>query len=178
MTRTIRRSPAGSRFSRQLGTPPRTRGVDRNAGDDGRAVIEVVFLAVLLLIPIVYLLAFVMRLQSATFAVGQAARDAGRIMDRAPNTAVGTAQALEAAKIALADQHVPADGLRLRFVRPGADCIASDEWPPSPSPGEAYDICVIATITLPGVPTALSGTRNTVSGVYTVHVGESRERGS
>ena len=51
----------------------------------GRAMIEVVFLAVLILIPTIYILASVMRIQAATFAVTQGARDAGRVMDSAPS---------------------------------------------------------------------------------------------
>ncbi len=60
--------------------------------DAGRAMIEVVFLAVLLLIPTVYILASVMRIQAATFAVSQAARDAGRVIDSAPTVTDGVAR--------------------------------------------------------------------------------------
>ena len=89
------------------------------SSDEGRALIEVVFLAVLILIPTVYILVSVLRIQAATFAVAQGARDAGRVMDSRPTIAVGVARAEEIARLALTDQTVPADGLDLRFVPVG-----------------------------------------------------------
>ena len=87
--------------------------------DAGRAMIEVVFLAVLILIPTVYILASVMRIQAATFAVAQGARDAGRVIDSAPSLTEGVARAEEIAQLALTDQRVPSDGMDLRFVSAG-----------------------------------------------------------
>jgi hypothetical protein len=142
--------------------------------DEGRALIEVVFLAVLLLIPVVYILASVLRLQSATLAVAQAARDVGRLIETAPDTtALGSAG--DVARVALQDQNVSPDRLRLRTVAPGADCRQAPEVDATLRPGASYDVCVIAVITLPGVPTVLSGSDNTVTGVYSVHIGELRE---
>ena len=143
--------------------------------DEGRALIEVIFLAVLILIPTIYILISILRIQSATFAVGQGARDAGRVMDFAPSTAVGVARAEEIARLALADQKVPADGLDLRFVPVGGDCVTSPEITPTLQAGAVYDVCVVAVVSLPGVPTVLTGSRNTVSGVFTLHVGDFRE---
>lgn len=160
------RRPAGERNDEQ-----RT-----GAGDDGRATIEVVFLAVLLLIPTVYILIAVVRVQAASFAVTQAARDAGRLLDTTPSVDLGLAQAREAAMIALADQHVPADQVTIRFVDPGGACSDGVEAPPALSAGDTVDVCVTTVISLPGVPTVLTGSSNTVTGVYTLHVGEFRER--
>ncbi|ACV78036.1 hypothetical protein [Nakamurella multipartita] len=143
--------------------------------DEGRALIEVIFLAVLILIPTIYILITVLRIQSATFAVSQGARDAGRIMDFAPTTAVGVARAEEIARLALQDQKVSAEGMDLRFVPVGADCVNSPEITPTLQAGAVYDVCVVAVVSLPGVPTAISGSRNTVSGVFTLHVGDFRE---
>src|SRR6195952_2829737 len=142
--------------------------------DAGRAMIEVIFLAVLMLIPTVYILASVMRIQAATFAVSQGARDAGRVMDSAPTTAVGVARAEEIAAIALRDQRVPTDGLDVRFVPAGSDCTSA-EIAPSLRAGDVYDICVVALVTFPGVPSVITGSQNTVTGVFTLHVGDFRE---
>jgi hypothetical protein len=150
----------------------REAGVDT---DDGRALIEVIFLAVLILIPTVYILLSILRIQAATFAVAQGARDAGRVMDFAPSTAVGVARAEEIARLALADQKVPPDGMDLRFVPVGGDCVTSPEITPSLQAGTVYDVCVVAVVSLPGVPSVLTGSRNTVSGVFTLHVGDFRE---
>jgi len=144
-------------------------------GDEGRALIEVIFLAVLILIPTVYILISFLRIQSATFAVSQGARDAGRVMDFAPTAAVGVARAEEIARLALDDQNISAEGMDLRFVPVGGDCVASPEITPSLQAGTVYDVCVVAVVTLPGVPSLITGSRNTVSGVFTLHVGDFRE---
>src|SRR5512141_2509852 len=136
-------------------------GREATEGDAGRALIEVVFLAVLILIPTIYILATVMRIQAATFAVAQGARDAGRVMDSAPNVAVGVSRADEIARLALTDQRVPADGMTLRFVPAGSDCVSAPEISPSLSRGDVYDICVVAVVSFPGVPTVVTGTQNT-----------------
>jgi len=143
--------------------------------DAGRAMIEVVFLAVLLLIPMVCILASVMRIQAATFAVSQAARDAGRVIDSAPTVTDGVARAEEIAQLALTDQRVPADGLQVRFVSTGTDCVSGPQIAPSLNPGDVYDVCVVALVTFPGVPSVVTGSQNTVTGVFTLHVGDFRE---
>ena len=148
---------------------------NQDATDDGRALIEVVFLAVLLLIPTVYILAAVMRIQAATFAVAQGARDAGRVMDAAPTPAIGVARAQEIAQLALTDQRVPSDGMQVRFVATGSDCVSGPQVAPSLRPGDVYDICVVALVAFPGVPSVVTGSQNTVTGVFTLHVGDFRE---
>ncbi len=148
---------------------------DRAVDDAGRAIIEVIFLAVLLLIPVVYILISVLRLQAATFAVSQAARDAGRVIDAAPSVDEAIARAQQIARIDLADQHIPDSGLTLRFVAAGNDCKNGTSIPPTLDAGATYDICIIAVVSLPGVPTAVTGAHNTVTGVYTVHIGDLRE---
>ena len=67
-----------SRLLRRLAAARRPAPVGER--DGGRAVIEVVILGVLVLIPTIYLLIGVLRVQAATLAVNQAARDAGRAM--------------------------------------------------------------------------------------------------
>jgi len=146
---------------------------DETSNDAGRALIEVLILGVLLLIPTVYLLSAVLRLQSATFAVTQAARDAGRLIDTAPDLDSGVQRATEAARIALADQRLPGDAVAVRFVAPGAGCDSA-AISPTLRAGATFDICVSTPLTLPGVPSTLTD-NNTVTGVYTLHVGEYRE---
>jgi hypothetical protein len=96
-------------------------------------------------------------------------------MDAAPNVDVGVARAEEIARLALTDQRVPADDLRVRFVPTGSDCVSAAEVPPSLRPGDVYDICVVAVVSFPGVPSVVTGSKNTVSGVFTMHVGDFRE---
>ncbi|MBM9467294.1 hypothetical protein [Nakamurella leprariae] len=154
------------------GTGPTVDG--RDDRDAGRAVIEVVVLAVLVLLPVAYLLLAVLRIQAASFAVGQAARDAARLLDAAPTVQVGLDRAREVAALALSDQRVQPRDLQLRFVAPGGDCATGQQVSPTLAPGEVLDVCVIAVIDVPGIPSVLSGDRNTVTGVFTLHVGEFR----
>jgi Flp pilus assembly protein TadG len=155
------------------GRTPTCRGADDS--DDGRAMIEVIFLAVLMLIPVVYILISVLRIQAATFAVTQAARDAGRAIDNAPTLDDGITRARQIAAIDLTDQHISDDQLTVTFVNPGTGCTNGNTISPSIDGGAVYDICITAIITLPGVPSVLTGSKNTVTGVYTVHIGDLRE---
>lgn len=145
------------------------------ASDEGRALLEVIFLAVLLLIPVVYILISVLRLQAATFAVTQAARDAGRAIDSSVDLAQGVTRAREIAALDLQDQNIPDGRLRLEFYPAGSGCTGGAQVPPSLDGGATFDVCVTAVLTLPGVPTVLTGSDNTISGVYTVHIGDLRE---
>jgi len=158
----------------QPSEPPTSAG-PRYHADDGRAVIEVIFLAVLLLIPVLYILISLLRLQSATFAVTQAARDAGRVIDSAPSIEAGLSRAQQIAAIDLDDQNIPNKQITLQFVAAGADCHGSAPIAATLDAGATYDVCITAVVTLPGIPSVLSGRNNTVTGVYTVHIGDLRE---
>jgi hypothetical protein len=151
-----------------------TRTTRPAGGDGGRAIIEVVFLAVLLLIPTVYILIGVIRLQAATLAAAQSARDVGRLIETSPRLPSND-QALAVARVALDDQHIGSGGLRIVTTGRGGSCADAIATAFSRRPGTDYDVCVIVAIDLPGVPTAVTGSRNTVTGVYTVHIDDLRE---
>jgi hypothetical protein len=151
-----------------------TRTTRPAGGDGGRAIIEVVFLAVLLLIPTVYILIGVIRLQAATLAVAQSARDVGRLIETSSRLP-SNEQALAVARVALDDQHIGSGGLRVVTTGRGGSCADATATAFSRQPNLDYDVCVIVAIDLPGVPTAVTGSRNTVTGVYTVHIDDLRE---
>ena len=79
-------------------------------GDDGNALVEFVYLAVLLMVPLVYVLLAVFQVQSAAFGVTEAARQAGRAYARATDPATAEATATAAARLALKDQGIDWDG--------------------------------------------------------------------
>lgn len=79
-------------------------------GDDGNALVEFVYLAVLLMIPLVYVLLAVFQVQSAAFGVTEAARQAGRAYARAADPSTAEATATTAARLALKDQGIEWDG--------------------------------------------------------------------
>jgi len=71
--------------------------------DEGRAIVEFVFLGVLLLVPLVYLVLVIARVQAAAFAVSTAAREAGRAFTTARHDADAYPRAQAAAGISFED---------------------------------------------------------------------------
>ena len=82
----------------------------RPRGDDGNALVEFVYLAVLLMVPLVYLLLAVFQVQSAAFGVTEAARQAGRAYARADDPVAADRVARAAAQLALKDQGIDWSG--------------------------------------------------------------------
>jgi hypothetical protein len=80
--------------------------VSRPRGDDGNALVEFVYLSVLLLIPLIYILLAAFKVQSAAFGVTEAARQAGRAYARADDPAAASVAATTAARLALQDQGI------------------------------------------------------------------------
>jgi len=79
----------------------RVRGDDPEAGN---AILEFLGATVVLLVPIVYLVLVLGRVQAATFAAEGAAREAARTYVTADSSAVGTQRAVTSVGIALRDQ--------------------------------------------------------------------------
>ena len=78
----------------------------RPRGDDGNAMVEFTYLAVLLMVPLVYILISAFQVQRSSFGVTEAARQAGRAYTTAPNTTVALDRARAASRLALSDQGV------------------------------------------------------------------------
>ena len=74
--------------------------------DDGSAMVEFVYLAILLMVPLVYVLTTVFQVQRAAFGVTEAARQAGRAYATAASDTDGRARADAAASLAMRDQGV------------------------------------------------------------------------
>jgi Flp pilus assembly protein TadG len=120
------------------------------AGDtqEGSAIIEFVFLGVLMLVPIVYLIVALGRIQAGALAVEQGAREAGRAFVTAPDESTAGARARAAATLAYQDQG---------FTPPGRDqlsivCTAS----PCLSPNGRVTVKGSISVVLPGVPRFLA----------------------
>ena len=77
--------------------------------DDGSAVLELVYLSLLLMVPLVYVLTTVFQVQRAAFGVTEAARQAGRAYVTAESDAEGRLRADAAARLAMEDQGVALD---------------------------------------------------------------------
>ena len=81
-----------------------SRATFRLNGDQGNALVEFSYLAVLLMVPLVYVLLTVFEVQRAAFAVTEAARQAGRAYATAEDAGQGQVRARAAATLALQDQ--------------------------------------------------------------------------
>jgi hypothetical protein len=96
----------------------------RPTGDDGSAMLEFTYLAVLLMVPLLYILTTTFQVQRAAFGVTEAARQAGRAYATAADEAQGAALADRAARLAMRDQGVelaePPAVQAPQGLRPGA----------------------------------------------------------
>lgn len=98
----------------------------RAAGEGGSAVIEFVFLAVLLMVPLFYLVMTLARIQAGAYAASAAAREAGRAYVTASAMASAQERAMSAARIAFEDQGFGADEAQLTMSCDGAPCLRPD----------------------------------------------------
>lgn len=126
---------------------PSDRSADRGDGcsDRGSASLEFLTAGLLLLVPLVYLILTLGAIQSAALATEGAARQAARVFVQAESTAAGTAAALRALELALADHGIEAEGTSLAIScapRPDA-CHTRRGW---------VTIEVSARVPLPLVP--------------------------
>jgi Flp pilus assembly protein TadG len=78
--------------------------VTRRRAERGSALVELSWLGILLLVPMLWILVSVFEVQRGAFAVSGAARAAGRAYALAPSDAVGRQRAQAAARQALDDQ--------------------------------------------------------------------------
>ncbi|MDQ1536780.1 MAG: hypothetical protein QOE58_1173 [Actinomycetota bacterium] len=111
------------------------------AGPDaqtGSAVVEFVFLAVLMMVPLFYLVMVMARLQAGAYGVSAASREAGRAYVTAKVPAQAEARAKSAARLAFADQGFEPQETRLETSCDGTPC-----WRP------AGRITVTATVSVP-----------------------------
>lgn len=83
---------------------------ERLADEGGTAVIEFVWLAILLLVPLIYLVLCLARLQAGSYAVTQAARESARAFVTAEDDPAASARAQAASDIAFEDQGFGGDG--------------------------------------------------------------------
>lgn len=121
------------------------RRVDARAPDDGSALVEFVFLSVLLLVPLIYVVLAAVTVQRAAFGMSAAARDAARAYATAGQDGLGERRAEAAVRLALRDQGVswsPAG----RVV----ECSPCDY-----APGSRFTVALAASIPVPLVPSWL-----------------------
>ena len=128
----------------------------RARGEDGTALIEFSWLAILLLVPLVYVIVAVFDVQRAAYGVTAATRAAGRAYVLSPDLATAQARAYEAAAVALRDQGLDLSPEDLVITcRPTPDsCL---------KPGSSVLVELDLQVALPLMPSALGDQTPTIS---------------
>jgi hypothetical protein len=116
----------------------------------GSAIVEFVWLAILLLVPLLYIVLAVFDTQRAAYAASAAARSATRAFVTSPDQETAFARAEAAARLAFADQGIDVPGYRLAITcHPDPrHCL---------TPGSVVSAEVRSAAVLPLMPSALGG---------------------
>ena len=100
--------------------------VSRRRDETGSALVELSWLAVVLLVPLIWIVVSVFEVQQGAFATSAAARAAGRAYALAPDDATGEARARAVVEQVLADQGTPGQRARVDITceTPADSCHA------------------------------------------------------
>lgn len=139
--------------------------------DDGSALVEFSWLAIILMIPLIWVVLAAFEMQQGAFGVSGAARAAGRAYSLAPDDATGRARARAAVRQTLADQGLEGEPFDLVITceRPGVDGTCH-------SSGAVATVRVESRVELPMMPSILGGQAPGLSldGSHTVPYGTYR----
>ena len=144
--------------------------MSRARDERGSALVELTWLGILLLVPLLWIVVSVFEVQRGAFAVSGAARAAGRAYALAPDDAAGRQRAEAAARQALADQGVGDAPLDLR--------ITCSPYPRDCHSGTSVITVVVASrVDLPLMPQVLGGDAPSfaVDATHTVPIGQFQE---
>jgi hypothetical protein len=112
--------------------------------------VEVTWLTILLLVPLVYLVLSVFEVQRAAYGVTAAGRAASRAYVLAPDDATGQTRAVQAAAVALRDQGLapPVSGLAITCEPEPSACL---------QPGSVVVVSLDLHVALPLLPDVFGG---------------------
>ena len=132
----------------------------------GSALVEFVFIALVVFVPLIYIVAGFSAVQRGVFASTAAAREAGRAIGTAPDPLTGHERALRAAQLAVEDQSIDATDALVTYAAAGADCQTAGGYTPTLAPGEEFTVCVTVTVRIPFLPEFIDA--NTATGQFVV----------
>jgi len=144
----------------------------RRHDETGSALVELVWLGLLLLIPMLWIVMSVFEVQRGAYAVSSAARAAGRAYALAPTDALGRSRAEQVARLVMVDQGIE---------RP--DLVLSVSCTPYPtdchSGTSVITVRVDSGVQLPVLPDVLGGGAPSFSldASHTVPIGQYQEIG-
>jgi Flp pilus assembly protein TadG len=137
---TLGRAPLGRE---PLCREPLCRQPDGHHHERGSAVVEFTFLALLLMVPLVYFIITVSQIQGGSFAVVGAADQAAKVYVAQADASTAQAAAEQAVAIALADFGHRTEGARVATTCSPGNCQAA---------GSAVTVTVSLTVPLPFLP--------------------------
>lgn len=142
----------------------------RRRDESGSALVELTWLGILLLVPLVWVVVSVFEVQRGAFGVAGAARAAARAYSLAPDDATGRSRAQAAARQVFADQGIPkTPALVVRCTETGLDGTCH-------SAGAVVEVTVATRVDLPVLPAVLGRVPGFhLDGVHTVPYGTFRE---
>ena len=144
----------------------------RRRGERGSALVELTWLGLLLLVPMLWIVLSVFEVQRGAFGVSSAARSAGRAYALAPNDAVGQARAEAVVRRALDDQGLEGQPFTLR--------VSCEPFPADCHSGTSViTVRVATTVRIPLLPEVLGGDAPSfaLDATHTVPVGQYQEVG-
>jgi hypothetical protein len=124
----------------------RPRRWTSRSSEAGSALVELTWLGLLMLIPLVYVVITIVTVQRSAYGATEAARAAGRAFVLAPDVATASHRAYDAAKVAMSDQGVAlsSDELVVRCSPTPQSCL---------QPGSRVRVEIHLDVRLPFVPT-------------------------
>lgn len=115
----------------------------RESDEAGAAMIEFIVLAVVIAVPLAYLLLAVFDVQRSAYGASSATREAARVFVRAPSTAIGEQRAQAAAEISLADHGESLVNGELTISCSATPCL---------TPGASVQFTYRTSVDLPLIP--------------------------
>lgn len=123
------------------------RASRRQRDESGTALIEFVWLAILLIVPLLYIVLAAFDTQRTAYAASAAARSAGRAFVTAPDQAAGYARAWAAVRLAYQDQRLDTvPQVRITCRPDPRNCL---------TPGSVVRAEISSSVDLPLMPAAL-----------------------
>jgi Flp pilus assembly protein TadG len=136
----------------------------------GSALVELAWLGILLVLPVLWIVMSVFQVQRGAFGVSTAARAAARAYSLAPDDATGLVRARTAARVALDDQGVPGPSPDVR--------VTCTPFPTDCHQGTSViTVSVHSRVVLPMMPSALGSNRPSfaLDATQTVPIGQFQE---
>lgn len=144
---------------------------ERRRGEHGSALVELTWLGVLLLIPLVWIVVSVFEVQRGAFATAGASRAAARAFALAADDAEGRQRARSVARRVMVDQGIEdADPSVVVACVPAGDCHAG---------GAVITVRVSSAVALPLLPGFFGDQRSSfaLTSTHTVPIGRYQEGG-